>query len=330
MGSSGNGTAAAEAQGAAAVEAANIQSGAALAGAEIQAGAALQGASLTADATNRATELNERIYGETVDRLDPYVQLGAGSLGDVAQGSTIAGLNDRLSQILDSENFNALSDSRHRSASTYLASKGLGRSGRAASEVGAIDGNLAMQIENQLFGRASNNVDRGQNAAANLGGLGQNFANSQGQLLSAGASQISQLTANGAAASAQGLQAAANYGANAITDSANALAAGQEADRAQRNQNIQTGVSVASAVASAFAFSDERLKENMQPVGKHKDLTVYEWDWKDEVRGVMGTEMDFGYKAQEVQEKYPECIIEHETGLLMIDYPKLNETLKGA
>ncbi|MGH1427445.1 MAG: tail fiber domain-containing protein [Arenicella sp.] len=328
MGGSSSGTAAAEAQGAAAVEAANIQSGAALAGAEIQAGAALQGASITADATNRATELNETIYNETVERLDPYVQLGAGSLGDVAQGSTIAGLNDRLSQILDSENFNALADSQHRSASTYLASKGLGRSGRAASEIGQIDGNLAMQIENQLFGRASNNVDRGQNAAANLGGLGQNFANSQGQLLSAGASQISQLTANGAAASAQGLQAAANYGANAITDSANALAAGQQADQQQRNQNIQTGVT--ATVALLAAFSDERLKENMQPVGKHKDLTVYEWDWKEDAQGITGTEMDIGYKAQEVQERYPECIIEHETGLLMIDYPKLNETLKAA
>ena len=46
------------------------------------------------------------------------------------------------------------------------------------------------------------------------------------------------------------------------------------------------------------------------------------------MRGITGTEMATGFKAQEVKEKYPDCIIDVGE-YLAIDYPKLHGQLRA-
>ena len=67
----------------------------------------------------------------------------------------------------------------------------------------------------------------------------------------------------------------------------------------------------------------------MKPIKHIKNLTLYSWDWKEEVKGLPGTEMNTGFRAQEVKLKYPNCV-SNINGILAIDYEKLNKTLEAA
>ena len=61
--------------------------------------------------------------------------------------------------------------------------------------------------------------------------------------------------------------------------------------------------STTTTTSPAGAFSDERLKENMRPVGKTKDgQTIYSFNYKGEKR------TQIGLSAQEVAKKHPEAV----------------------
>ena len=89
---------------------------------------------------------------------------------------------------------------------------------------------------------------------------------------------------------------------------------------------MNTRPSLLSIQASGFsAFSDERLKENIQPVGKTDDgLTIATYNYK-------GTDKpQLGLIAQEVAIKKPEAVRRHGSGFLMIDYGKALTMKKAA
>lgn len=71
-------------------------------------------------------------------------------------------------------------------------------------------------------------------------------------------------------------------------------------------------------LGSGFAaFSDERLKENIVPIGKTNDnLTIATYNYKGT------TKPEIGLIAQEVAEKKPEAVQRHPSGFLIIDYGK--------
>lgn len=74
----------------------------------------------------------------------------------------------------------------------------------------------------------------------------------------------------------------------------------------------------ADAFASMLAMSDERLKENIVPVGQENGHNVYEFEYINgsgkRYRGVM---------AQEVLEKDPSAIIMDKSGYMAVDYGKI-------
>jgi len=116
------------------------------------------------------------------------------------------------------------------------------------------------------------------------------------------------------------------------------------------NQNLQTGNSVQfnglgvgtapSGVAGAilatndvvaFASSDERLKENLEPIGsateKIGQLTGYTFNWIP-MEGVhVHSGRDIGVSAQEVEKVLPEIVKERENGYLAVKYEKLTALL---
>jgi hypothetical protein len=64
-------------------------------------------------------------------------------------------------------------------------------------------------------------------------------------------------------------------------------------------------------------FSDERLKEDIEPVGALKDgQTVYSYRYKGDPR------TQIGLLAQEVAQVKPEAVAQHPSGYLMVDYAK--------
>ena len=78
----------------------------------------------------------------------------------------------------------------------------------------------------------------------------------------------------------------------------------------------------------AFYSSDERLKENIQPiqnaVDKINQMGGYNYDWKEGFETIHSHKgHDLGVIAQEVQSVLPEVVTERETGYLAVDYVKL-------
>tara|TARA_B100001057_G_C22871397_1_gene959078 strand:+ start:13565 stop:14773 length:1209 start_codon:yes stop_codon:yes gene_type:complete len=79
-------------------------------------------------------------------------------------------------------------------------------------------------------------------------------------------------------------------------------------------------------------FSDNRLKEDVELLGKHPNgLNVYRWKWNKTAKRhhfeIYPTE---GFMAQEARKLYPEHVYRHPTGFLMLDYAALSNEVMGA
>ena len=77
----------------------------------------------------------------------------------------------------------------------------------------------------------------------------------------------------------------------------------------------------AGAAAAAGAFSDVRLKENIEHVDQVNGVNLYTWDWKDDAP--VTSPMNYGVIAQEVAETHPEAVMTGAHGYMMVDYNKL-------
>ena len=89
-----------------------------------------------------------------------------------------------------------------------------------------------------------------------------------------------------------------------------------DAMRNQRNSNIMSTL----GAIGGLAFSDKRLKENLEPVGKlNNGLKVYVGNYKKETG--LDTTPQLFLLAQEVQKKHPEAVSK-KLGALAVDYKK--------
>ncbi len=88
-----------------------------------------------------------------------------------------------------------------------------------------------------------------------------------------------------------------------------------KAANAQAQQAMGDEFINAAVTAAMFAASDERLKENIKPVGKlDNGLTVYCYNFKG------SSTPQIGLIAQEVQKKCPEAVTLSSDGFLMVNY----------
>lgn len=257
--------------------------------------APVEAARVQAASGAQAIDEQRRQFDAITAMLAPFLSAGTEALPGVVGGSTAGGLDARLAEILGTDAFKSLLGERTRSVENHLGNVGLTRSGFGSKAAAAIPSDLALQIEQLLFGRQQGLAGAGQNAAAMQGQFGANMANNVGDI------QMRVGEAMGQGIIGQG-----------------------QAQAAQLTNLINAGTSIATA---AIMFSDPRLKKNMEPIGKIGPLTLYEWDWKDNVRGVTGAEMSIGFNADEVDEHFPEFVIERH-GFKAIYYPGLTEHLR--
>lgn len=84
--------------------------------------------------------------------------------------------------------------------------------------------------------------------------------------------------------------------------------------------------SIASVVGSIMgAFSDIRMKENIELVGKTAGgINVYDFDYKPEFKGIAGHGRYRGVMADEVEKIIPEAVLVASNGYKMVDYSKVN------
>lgn len=88
-----------------------------------------------------------------------------------------------------------------------------------------------------------------------------------------------------------------------------------QADVQQSNAKMGGLFGLAAAPFSMFKFSDERLKSDIEPIGKlDNGLPIYSY--------TIGGEPEIGLMAQEVEQVHPEAVRTHESGFKMVDYGK--------
>lgn len=209
--------------------------------------------------------------GLSQDAYAPYRQFGETSLNNMMGAGTASGLDQRLNDIMGTDLFNGLKEQRMRDMQGMLGAGGLTRSG-AAMEAGAdLPTDLAMEIENQLYGRNMAGV-----------GIGAPFALNTGMNAS------------------QGVQGMIN-----VQDIIHQLEAAKKSASASKSNST---MDLIGSVAGGL-FSDPELKENVQQVGKFGELNVYQWDWKKEAK--LDEYPTVGFMADEVEEKYPQHVHEY-------------------
>ena len=114
--------------------------------------------------------------------------------------------------------------------------------------------------------------------------------------IAAGTAGIGQTLAQGQLGAAQGKAAAQNMGMNQL---------------------------MGLATTAAMAFSDIRLKENIEYVGYEDGQNWYKWDWNDEALELGLSGSDSGVMAHEVYKSKPEAIGTY-AGYITVDYSQLN------
>lgn len=223
--------------------------------------------------------------------FDPFMQSGLQGLGDFTQASTPQGLSDVIDQIMNGSLFAGLVDERRNEVESMLASGGLMRSGAAMDEAAAIPTDVAFAIENLLAGRQGGLTEVGLT----------------------GTSNIADLTTRVAEAIASGIL-------------------GVEAQKTARDAASDTNrASIIGAGLGALgsAFSDPRLKENVQAKGKIGPLTLVSWDWIAEAKGTVIENMPtIGFMSTDIKEHFPE-VVGNYGGYDVIDYPRLIEKLNA-
>ena len=71
-------------------------------------------------------------------------------------------------------------------------------------------------------------------------------------------------------------------------------------------------------------MSDERLKENIKPIGKSENgHNLYTWDWNDKAKELGINDPTTGVIAQEVMKYMPEAVIQNDDGYYMVNYGAL-------
>ncbi len=77
----------------------------------------------------------------------------------------------------------------------------------------------------------------------------------------------------------------------------------------------------ASQLAGMYFMSDERLKENIKPIGKSENgHNVYTWDWNDKAKELGVNDPTTGVLAQEVMKYMPEAVSKNANGYYMVNY----------
>ncbi len=268
---------------------------------QIQSDAAIEGAGVHSDAIQEAIN---RMMG--FGGFDQYMGAGSQGLAGLQEGSTIGGLDARLNEIMGGDAFSGLVDERMLNLQGALGTAGLSRSGVNLEESAKIPLETAMMLEGMLTGRQSGMAGMGLNATG------------------------SQLGIEGMIAQMLGLQGGIEAGG--ITSAAEAEAGGilgkeafnlqrDQAQDSNRNQLIGLGISALSA------FSDPKLKTNIEKIGKVGPLDLITWDWVPEVKGTIVEKCrTFGFLSTQVRDNFPDCVSEY-CGFDVVDYGKLNGEL---
>lgn len=124
-------------------------------------------------------------------------------------------------------------------------------------------------------------------------------------------------------------QGLANLGIGGITGTAGAreglgasAAGGVLGAQQARAGGVGNLLNLGTSLLTAL-FSDKRLKTNIHRCGTVAGLPIYWFEWNKEARDLGLKGIGVSWLAQEVQQHYPDCVVEDESGFLKIDVDKV-------
>jgi len=169
-----------------------------------------------------------------------------------------------------------------------------------------------MEMQNRQFQQSLLN-DQVQNQYQNLGLLGNQGRSAQA------------LSQAGMDAGYEQFQRAINYGPQQLGLLAQGLGGLPANSTTTQSRETGTGdiLGTAAQIAGMYFLgqSDERLKENIKPIGKSENgHNVYTWDWNDKAKELGVNDPTTGVLAQEVMKYMPEAVTKHANGYYMVNY----------
>jgi hypothetical protein len=111
------------------------------------------------------------------------------------------------------------------------------------------------------------------------------------------------------------------------------LAAAGAANMGQNTQTSQksNGLLDYLGVAGGLLSSDNRLKTDVKPIGTHKGVNLYTWNWNDEGKRIADpAQPTVGVMAQELRKTHPHLVKVGSDGYLRVNYAGLNSEMEAA
>ncbi len=288
-----------------------------LSGNDEAAAAAEEAARAQETAVDRATASTERMFQSALDTQRPWLDAGSRGLNQLEAGIGSGAFETQQTPFQELQ-FDFEADPGYqfrmnegtRAIEASRAAKGGLFSGRTGIELQNYGQELASQEYGAAYNRFADQRDyRRQNYQDDFNRDRAVKTDKYNRLASL--SGVGQLTSGNVAG--QQIAQGGNLG-NLALQRGN-MAATLAQSKAQLNQQTNQGLFQLGAAGLA-AFSDRRLKENIEPMGTEKGHKVYGYNYiGDPVRrkGVM---------AQEVTETNPDAVFEVD-GFLAVDYGKL-------
>ena len=272
-------------------------------GATAAARGAQEASATQAASAEKGIEEQRRQFDVMVELMSPYLAVGAPAL--TAQQELI-GLQGpeaeqaAIDRLTGGSRFQELSRQGEEAILSRASATGGLRGGNVQAALAQFRPQLLNQLIEQQYSQLGGLTNIGQSTAVRQAAAGQQTG-----------LNVANLLANQGAALAGGQLAAGNVNRQIFGDVLGALKTGGEAFKA-----FGGGAAGASGSAAA-AFSDQRLKKNINRIGTRKDgLGVYEFDY------IWGGARQIGLMAQEVQAVYPDAVSEID-GFLAVDYSKV-------
>ena len=233
---------------------------------------------------------------------------------------------DELAQRQAAERYNAFDTAGNEAQRMYGSQMGARQQGISEA---MSQGNFNNQALGQAQGLDINAMNAGNAAQGQQFALNQSYANQQNTLRQQALAEQAQrrgmsLNEMNALMSGQQVQMPTmpQFNAAGISQTPNFMGAMQNTYQANldasnaKNAGISNALGGATNFASAFGFSDIRLKSNIRRVGTHSvGVGVYEYDiFGHRERGVI---------AQELQRVRPDLVRQHNNGYLTVNYGAL-------
>ena len=259
-------------------------------------------------AANDSIALQQRMYDEGVERMQPFLEAGYSGLDELVAllglgGSATTGATGSLTTpfsldlFQESPSYQYNLDQSETALERALASQGkfTSMNPEAAQELMENASNLASNEYQQAYNNYNTDQSNLYNRIANLAGLGPSTAQSINAASTDYADTLSDLYA----------------------DIGNLSVAQNEAE-ADWNRSMWTDIGTGLAM-----FSDSRLKENIKKVGERNGFNLYEFNYK------WSPKRWIGVIAQEVAKKRPDAVTT-KNGYLAVYYDKLGFDMEPA